>query len=186
MRERSGLVVECFTWDRGAAGSSLTSVAVLCPWARHIYPCLELVQPRKTHPYINERLLMGRKESNQTKQNLMSWFIYVTGPPPARPHISGPHPVPPQVLGPPPPSLQPIPGLPPPRPPDMSRPPPPHMWRAPGPPPPFHTFPPGPRPGPFVPEQGGVRMIMVPKVDPVIVNINSEGKCRFWPCKDTC
>ena len=30
-------------------------------------PRLVLVQPRKTHPYINERLLMGRKESNQTK-----------------------------------------------------------------------------------------------------------------------
>ena len=110
----------------------------------------------------------------------MSWFIYVTGPPPARPLVSGPHLGPPQVLGPPPPSLQPIPGLPPPRPPDMTRPPPPHMWSAPGPPPPFHTFPPGPRPGPFVPEQGGVRMIMVPKVDPVIVNINSEGKCAVF------
>ena len=29
-------------------------------------PCLVLVQPRKTSPYITERLLMGRKESNQT------------------------------------------------------------------------------------------------------------------------
>ena len=27
---------------------------------------LVLVQPRKTHHYITERLLMGRKESNQT------------------------------------------------------------------------------------------------------------------------
>ena len=37
-------------------------------------PSLVLVQPRKTPPYITERLLMGRKESNQTnksnKQNL--------------------------------------------------------------------------------------------------------------------
>ena len=31
------------------------------------YPSLVLVQPRKTCPYITERLLMGRKESNQTK-----------------------------------------------------------------------------------------------------------------------
>ena len=38
------------------------------PWVRHIYPSLVLVQPRKTRPYITERLLMGRKESNQTKQ----------------------------------------------------------------------------------------------------------------------
>ena len=30
-------------------------------------PSLVLVQPRKTHPYITERLLMGHKESNQTK-----------------------------------------------------------------------------------------------------------------------
>ena len=34
----------------------------------HIYPSLVLVQPRKTSPYITERLLMGRKESNQTKK----------------------------------------------------------------------------------------------------------------------
>ena len=30
-RERSGSVVECLTRDRGAAGSSLTGVTVLCP-----------------------------------------------------------------------------------------------------------------------------------------------------------
>ena len=29
---------------------------------------LVLVQPRKTHPYITESLLMGRKESNQRKK----------------------------------------------------------------------------------------------------------------------
>ena len=33
---------------------------------RHLYPSLVLVQPRKNRPYITERLLMGRKESNQT------------------------------------------------------------------------------------------------------------------------
>ena len=33
-----------------------------------INPSLVLVQPRKTRPYITERLLMGRKESNQTKK----------------------------------------------------------------------------------------------------------------------
>ena len=66
--ECSGSVVECLTWDRGAAGSSLTSITALCPWARHINPSLVLVQPRKTHPFITERLLMGRKESNQTNK----------------------------------------------------------------------------------------------------------------------
>ena len=38
------------------------------PWARHIYPILVLVQPRKTRPCLTERLLMGRKESNRTNK----------------------------------------------------------------------------------------------------------------------
>ena len=38
--------------------------------SKNIYPSLVLVQPRKTRPFITEKLLMGRKESNQTnKQN---------------------------------------------------------------------------------------------------------------------
>ena len=37
--------------------------------SKNIYPSLVLVQPRKTSPFLNERLLMGRKESNQTKLN---------------------------------------------------------------------------------------------------------------------
>ena len=42
-----------------------SSASLRCgPWARHIYP--SLVQPRKTRPYITERLLIERKESNQT------------------------------------------------------------------------------------------------------------------------
>ena len=32
--ERSGSIVECLTRDRGAAGSSLTGVTPLCPWAK--------------------------------------------------------------------------------------------------------------------------------------------------------
>ena len=32
-------------------------------------PSLLLVQPRKTRPYITERLLMGQKESNQTNKS---------------------------------------------------------------------------------------------------------------------
>ena len=46
-------------------------VTALCPSARHINPSLELVQPRKTHPFITERLLMGCKESNQTNCRLV-------------------------------------------------------------------------------------------------------------------
>ena len=34
--------------------------------SKNINPSLVLVQPRHTRPYITERLLMGRKESNQT------------------------------------------------------------------------------------------------------------------------
>ena len=37
--------------------------------ARALYPSLLLVQPRKTRPFITERLLMGRKESNQTNKS---------------------------------------------------------------------------------------------------------------------
>ena len=36
--------------------------------SKNINPSLVLVQPRKIRPFITERLLMGRKESNQTKQ----------------------------------------------------------------------------------------------------------------------
>ena len=50
-------MVECLTRDRRAAESNLIGV---------IYPSLVLVQPRKTRPCLTERLLMGRKESNQT------------------------------------------------------------------------------------------------------------------------
>ena len=38
----------------------------------YINPRLVLVRPRKTRPYITERLLLGRKESNQTNK---SWSI---------------------------------------------------------------------------------------------------------------
>ena len=34
-------------------------------------PSLVLVQPRKTRPYITERLLMGRKESNQAIRDMI-------------------------------------------------------------------------------------------------------------------
>ena len=40
------------------------------PHRRHccvLNPSLVLVQPRKTRPFITERLLMGRKKSIQTK-----------------------------------------------------------------------------------------------------------------------
>ena len=36
--------------------------------SKNINPSLALVQPRKTRPFITERLLMGHKESNQTNK----------------------------------------------------------------------------------------------------------------------
>ena len=42
----------------------------LDPHLNYIYPSLVLVKPRKTRSCLTERLLMGRKESNQTKKNI--------------------------------------------------------------------------------------------------------------------
>ena len=74
------VMVECMTRDRGAMGWSLIDVTALCPLPRHIGPSLELVQPRKTGPFITERLLMGRKESNQTSssQLLRKTRLFIT------------------------------------------------------------------------------------------------------------
>ena len=43
--------------------------------SKNINPSLVLVQPRKTRPFITERLLMGRKESNQIK-NQMNPYLF--------------------------------------------------------------------------------------------------------------
>ena len=74
--ERSDSVVECMTRDREAGGSSLTGVTVMLSLSEHVYPSLVLVQPRKTRPYITDRLLMGHKELNQTNKNfqLIQWY----------------------------------------------------------------------------------------------------------------
>ena len=49
--------------------------------SKNINPSLVLVLPRKTRPFITERLLMGRKESNQTKRNLQHlWFYHINLP----------------------------------------------------------------------------------------------------------
>ena len=60
-------MVECLTRDRVATGWSLTGVVALWSLSKTHYASLVLVQPRKTRPCLTERLLMGRKESNQTK-----------------------------------------------------------------------------------------------------------------------
>ena len=64
-------MVECLTLDREAAGRASPASLRCGPSARHIYPSLVLVQLRKTRSCLTERLLMGRKESNQTKTTMM-------------------------------------------------------------------------------------------------------------------
>ena len=65
--ERSGSVVECLTRDWHHCVVSLS---------KNINPSLVLVQPRKNRPFITERLLMGRKESNQTYKQIFACYIY--------------------------------------------------------------------------------------------------------------
>ena len=60
----SGRVIDLRPRGRGFEPHGLHCVVSL---SKNINPSLVLVQPRKTHPVITERLLMGRKESNQTK-----------------------------------------------------------------------------------------------------------------------
>ena len=45
--------------------------------SKNINPSLVLVQPRKTRPFITERLLMGRKESNQTAKYVQRVGNYI-------------------------------------------------------------------------------------------------------------
>ena len=44
--------------------------------SKNINPSLVLVQPRKTRAFITERLLMGRKESNQTNAIELDWSLF--------------------------------------------------------------------------------------------------------------
>ena len=60
-------MVERLTRDRWATGRASPASLRCGPSARHIYPSLVLVQPRKTRPCLTERLLMGPKKSNKTK-----------------------------------------------------------------------------------------------------------------------
>ena len=72
-------------WLSGRVLDSRPKGNGLKPYQRHcvvslsknINPSLVLVQPRKTCPFITERLLMGRKESNQTYKMIVG--LYITG-----------------------------------------------------------------------------------------------------------
>ena len=63
----SGRVLDSRSNDRGLEPHWHHCVVSL---SKNINPSVVLVQPRNTRPFITERLLMGPKELNQTKQKL--------------------------------------------------------------------------------------------------------------------
>ena len=67
-RERSDSVVECLSQDLGAAGSSLTGVTMLWSLSKTHLSQLSTGSTQEDPSYITEKLLMGRKESNQTNK----------------------------------------------------------------------------------------------------------------------
>ena len=68
-RERSGRVLDSRPRGRGFEPHCVVSLS------KNIIPSLVLVLPRKTRPFITERLLMGRKESNQKNQMICQIYI---------------------------------------------------------------------------------------------------------------
>ena len=72
LREHSGLSGRVLDSRRKGRGYELHRLHCVVSLSKNIYPCLVLVQPRKTCPFITERLLMDRKESNQTKHAQLS------------------------------------------------------------------------------------------------------------------
>ena len=67
-------VVEGLTQDRGFEPHRPHCVVSM---SKNINPSLVLVQLRKICLFITERLLMGRKESNQTKQYWLHNYHYI-------------------------------------------------------------------------------------------------------------
>ena len=65
VRERSGRVLDLRPKGRVFEPHRRHCVVSL---SKNINPSLVLVQPRKTRPFITERLLMGRKKSSQTNK----------------------------------------------------------------------------------------------------------------------
>ena len=88
-RERSGSVPDSRPRGRGFEPHRRHCVVSL---GKNINPSLVLVQPRKTRPFLTERLLMGRKESNQTNKAtcaFQQWSILtrVDSDEPVQPHF---------------------------------------------------------------------------------------------------
>ena len=63
-------MVECLTQDPGAPGFEPHRRQCVVSLSKNINPSSVLVQPRKTRPFITERLLMGCKKSNQTNKQI--------------------------------------------------------------------------------------------------------------------
>ena len=61
-------MVKCLSGDRRAVGSSLTSVTALWSLRKTQLSQLSTGATRKIPPCLTERLLMGRKKSNQTNK----------------------------------------------------------------------------------------------------------------------
>ena len=76
-RSASGSVIECLTRDGGVVGLSLTGDTVSCPWARPFILCLVLVQSRKTHTDVTEKLLTGMSQTNQLIPYWVPIILYV-------------------------------------------------------------------------------------------------------------
>ena len=72
IRERSGKVLDSRPKSCGFEPHWRLCVVSL---SKNINPSLVLVQPRKTCPFITERLLMGHKESNQAKTNKTKFSV---------------------------------------------------------------------------------------------------------------
>ena len=72
------IVISYLVLDSRPEGCGLEPHHVLWSSARHIYPSLVQVRPRKTRSYITERLLMGRKESNRTNKQIFSACVHFT------------------------------------------------------------------------------------------------------------
>ena len=66
VKESRSSVVEGLTWDQGISDSSLIRGTVLCPSARHLNPCLVLIDPSKCS-YMTKNCCLGLKESTQIK-----------------------------------------------------------------------------------------------------------------------
>ena len=76
-RERSGSVVECLIRDRRAAGSSLTGVTALWSLSKTHLSELSTGTTQEDPSLITERLLSGRKESNQTNKQTAQIILLI-------------------------------------------------------------------------------------------------------------